>query len=107
MGGDLLIPAILAILSKKPAHGYSLIEELSGLGIEPSLFHHSSIYRALRALEVEGLLISDWDVGEGGPPKRVYRITERGKAFLKRWASSARENLKVIERVIKLIEGGE
>lgn len=107
MGGDILIPAILAILSKSPIHGYSLMEKLEGLGIDASSFHHSVIYRALRMMELEGLLKSEWNLKESGPPRRVYKITDMGMGFLKEWASLAKENLKVIERVIRVIEGGD
>lgn len=106
MGGDILIPAILAILAKSPSHGYSLMEGLEGLGIDASSFHHSVIYRALRMMELEGLLTSEWDLKDVGPPRRVYKITDMGMRFLKEWASLAKENLKVIERVIRAIEGG-
>jgi DNA-binding PadR family transcriptional regulator len=59
-------------------------------------------------MEMEGLVTSTWDIRDVGPARRVYSITELGKDFLKSWSISARENLKVIERLIKAIEeGGE
>jgi len=108
IGGDILIPAILAALTKEPTYGYSLIEKLEEIGINVSLFHPSIIYRTLRMMEMEGLVTSTWDIRDVGPARRVYSITELGKDFLKSWSISARENLKVIERLIKAIEeGGE
>ncbi|MGC8972426.1 MAG: PadR family transcriptional regulator [bacterium] len=108
IGGDILIPAILVILMKNPTYGYSLIEELGNLGIDVSLFHPSIIYRMLRMMEVEGLVTSNWDIRDIGPARRVYTITDLGKSFLKNWGINAKENLKIVEKLIKAIEeGGE
>ncbi|MBC7321172.1 helix-turn-helix transcriptional regulator [bacterium] len=108
IGGDILIPAILVTLMKKPTYGYSLIEELGEFGINVALFHPSVIYRMLRMMEMEGLVISSWDVRDIGPARRVYTITDIGKSFLKSWSMNAKENLKMIEKLIKAIEeGGE
>lgn len=108
IGGDILIPAILVTLMKKPTYGYSLIEELGEIGINISFFHPSVIYRTLRMMEIEGLVTSSWDIKDIGPARRVYTITDIGKSFLKSWSINAKENLKIIEKIIKAIEeGGE
>jgi len=107
ISGDILIPAILVILLKKPTYGYSLIEELREFGINVSLFHPSVIYRTLRMMEIERLVISNWDIRDIGPARRVYAITEMGRDFLKNWSINAKENLKIIEKLIKAVEGGE
>lgn len=107
ISGDILIPAILVILMRKPTYGYSLIEELREFGIDISIFHPSVIYRMLRMMEIEGLVISSWDIRDVGPARRVYAITEMGKGFLKDWSINAKENLKIVEKLIKAVEGGE
>lgn len=106
MGGDILIPAILAILTKKPTYGYSLIEELGDLGIEVSLFHPSIIYRTLRMMEIEGLVTSKWDIRDIGPARRMYTITDEGKSFLKGWGLNVKRSLQVIENILKTAEEG-
>lgn len=105
--GGILIPATLAILTNKPTYGYSLIEELKEFGIDISLFHPSIIYRMLRAMEIEGLVTSSWDIKDIGPARRVYSITDMGKSFLKTWVMNAKENLKIVEKIIKTIERGD
>ncbi|MGQ9718874.1 MAG: PadR family transcriptional regulator [Nitrososphaerales archaeon] len=82
---------ILRVLYETPMHGYQLMEEIekrsSGLHkIEPG-----SIYTLLRRMERRGLLDSKWEQGEGGPEKRVYRVTKAGTEAL-------REGLKMIVR---------
>ncbi|MGC8717210.1 MAG: PadR family transcriptional regulator [bacterium] len=107
IGGDILIPAILVLLTKKPTYGYSLIEELAELGIDTSGFHPSIIYRTLRAMEMEELVTSNWDIRDVGPARRVYTITEAGKSFLKSWSINIKESLAIMEKLIKTVEGGD
>ena len=39
-----------------------------------------SVYRALRAMEAEGIVSSTWDVSQRGPARRVYVPTPAGHA---------------------------
>ena len=43
------------------------------------------IYRHLRQMESDGLVISEWDTEGGGPAKRMYTITEEGQEALSLW----------------------
>lgn len=80
-GRPLLQPTLLLIMQQGPAHGYELMERLKEFGlsdIDPSL-----IYRALHALEADGLVTSTWDEKDSqGPPRRVYQLTEAGDQML-------------------------
>jgi DNA-binding PadR family transcriptional regulator len=68
---------VLAILSQleEPLYGYSLRERLAEQGLE---IKEGTLYPLLRRLEDQGLLESDWEVGEGRP-RRYYRLSRRGK----------------------------
>lgn len=107
IGTDLLIPAILAILKKEPTHGYSLLEKFSEIGLNLSFFHPSILYRTLRAMEIQGLVSSNWDVQTNGPARRVYSITKIGEDFLKNWCSTVTENIQLIQKIIDIAKGGE
>ncbi len=66
---------ILALLAEEPMHGYQIIQELesrSGGLWRPS---PGSVYPTLQLLEDEGLVVRE--EGEG---KRVYSLTEEGRA---------------------------
>lgn len=102
--GDILDVLILTILLKKPTYGYSLFDELEKFGINISFLHPAIVYRNLRNLEIEGLVVSNWEVGVSGPARRVYSITENGKEFLKNWYKFAKEDLKIMESVLNEIE---
>ena len=99
----LVEPALLAFLSKESLHGYGLADKLAvfGLsGINPSL-----VYRILRDYEEFGLVISDWDKDTTqGPPKRVYTLTEAGRAALARATVSLRETMSRIEAILGLLD---
>ena len=71
--------AVLALLAERPMHGYEMLEELSrrtqGLW-RPS---PGSVYPTLQQLEDEGLVHSEESDG-----KRVFRLTDGGKAEVER-----------------------
>lgn len=81
-------PSILTALAKsdKPLHGYLIIQEISaspmfgGSAPDPT-----GIYRILKQMENNGLVISEWDTSESGPAKRCYSMTDEGRACLRRW----------------------
>lgn len=64
-------------------YGYDLRAQLAGLGIR--LADWSQIYRGLRGLEREGLVISCWETSEVGPARRTYHVTDKGARQLHEW----------------------
>lgn len=76
---DLLV---LAALSDDPAHGYSIVGRLRRLSAGTFDLSEGTLYPALYRLERTGLLESDWAV-VGGRQRRVYRLTDRGRAALR------------------------
>jgi PadR family transcriptional regulator PadR len=55
------------------------------------------VYRILRQLEEEGIVVSDWETeGTGGPPRRVYRLTEKGDGYLADWVADLRETDRLL-----------
>ncbi len=106
MGMDILIPAVLVALLQQPGYGYTLLERVKALGVETPGCHLSVLYRMLRMMEMEGLVASFWDTEGPGPARRVYAITELGRAFLRDWSQKARKNLKMVERLMQIIEEG-
>lgn len=77
-----LRPCLLLLLREEPAHGYDLLERLRPLGFPRS--DPGGLYRALRALEEEGLVHSAWERSEAGPERRIYELTRAGMEELHR-----------------------
>jgi PadR family transcriptional regulator PadR len=82
-------PVVLLLLHERPAHGYDLLEQLPELTGER--VDMGNLYRFLRLLEGEGLVRSKWDDEAPGPSKRIYELTDEGRALLEQWASALRD----------------
>jgi poly-beta-hydroxybutyrate-responsive repressor len=79
----LLHPFLLLLIFERPGHGYELIERLERLGaagVEPG-----HVYRVLRGLERERLVVSTWIPSDSGPARRRYELTPAGLAGLESW----------------------
>ena len=73
---NFLRPCLLLLLREQPAHGYELLERLRAFGMNGD--DPGGLYRALRALERDGLVHSAWETSSAGPDRRIYEITRRG-----------------------------
>ncbi len=102
---NILYAVFLYLLMDNSLSGYTLTEELSKVGIDPSYIPTGITYRLLRDMEANGLLVSKWETSGTGPAKRVYRITESGKKYLEAWIVKAKRNLNTMQNLISLIEG--
>lgn len=91
---NFLRPCLLLMIGEAPAYGYDLLERLRDMGfkqIDPGL-----LYRSLRAMEQEGLLVSGWTNSEVGPPRRTYQLSEEGRDWLHAWAGSVRQTERIL-----------
>jgi PadR family transcriptional regulator, regulatory protein PadR len=80
-------PALLFLISQGATHGYELLERLPLL-IGEERVDVGNVYRALRALEDDGLVVSEWRADLPGPTKRSYTLTDQGRALLHEWLES-------------------
>jgi poly-beta-hydroxybutyrate-responsive repressor len=96
----MLESALLLLLHREPAHGYTLMEQLGEFGLEE--IDPSAIYRALRDMESREWVSSTWNEEQSqGPARRVYHITETGDEVLAAWAQDLDETRKMIDRLLK------
>ena len=99
----LLQPAVLAILINEPLHGYELTRRIGAishfLDERPDM---SGIYRTLKTLEFRGMVTSDWDVSQGGRPKRIFTITNVGRQCLEHWHITLQDYHKAIGSLLKI-----
>ena len=88
----LVRPWIMTMLAAGDAHGYDIARRLAErrmfAGREPD---PPGIYRALGEMEAQGLLSSCWSLGDSGPAKRIFSLTDEGRACLRRWQESLAE----------------
>jgi len=93
----MLFPAILALLDEEPSHGYALLGKLTELGLGSERMSPTTIYRILTRMESWGLVEHE-HVEEGqGPVRKVFHLTEEGKADLEAWSKRLAEATKFIK----------
>jgi PadR family transcriptional regulator PadR len=100
-------PSLLLLLRERPMHGYELIERLPELAGTETRVDVGNLYRALRALEEEGIVRSEWSADLPGPAKRTYELTDAGRRLLDRWAEALHGAQGVISRFLDRYEHGE
>lgn len=77
---NFLQPCLLLLLAERPDHGYDLAARMRPL--HDGEGDSGGVYRALRSLEAQGLVRSEWCTSDVGPARRTYHITPAGMAVL-------------------------
>ena len=90
-----LRPCVLLLLRESPAHGYDLLERLRPLGFGRD--DPGRLYRALRALESDGLVRSVWEKSKSGPDRRMYELTRAGMETLHGSAKDLKETGGILD----------
>lgn len=86
--------SLLLLIGETPAHGYDLLEQIKDLGL--ANVDPGGLYRALRVMEQDGLVVSWWEHSSAGPARRSYRLTEEGLEWLHAWAGALREGRRFL-----------
>lgn len=95
--GQFFRGCVLLVLAEDDRHGYELATALAAWGYgKPDI---GGLYRALRAMEQEGLVSSRWEAGYG-PARHVYAITDAGMEALDDSVAAAREALRCLDRLM-------
>ena len=103
-GKRFIEPRILFLLLRGPAHGYELLGRMEEVPLPGPLPDAGAVYRKLRDMEGQGLVVSDWDDRGGGPRRRVYRITPEGRRRLELWVEAIRGRMEILRRFLSLYE---
>lgn len=101
MGGlpkNFMRACLFLLVAEEAAHGYDLLERLRVFGLNGA--DPGGLYRALRAMEQEGLMRSGWQTSEIGPARRTYELTDEGRDWLHAWAGTLRETSHIIDRYL-------
>lgn len=70
---------ILSILKDGEAYTSDILEELKDAKM---IVVEGTIYPLLNRLKNAGLLSYRWEESTGGPPRKYYELTQKGKDFL-------------------------
>jgi len=100
----LVRPAVMAILAREPAHGYRIAQHLQELAMfKDQSPDPTGIYRLLKDMEDEGLMVSNWDLTDSGPAKRRYALTKTGRACLSRWVRTLEDYGRAIAELLDIM----
>jgi PadR family transcriptional regulator PadR len=99
-------PTLLLLLRERPVHGYELLERIPEVAGDDARIDVGNVYRVLRALEEDGIVVSEWSADLPGPAKRTYELTLAGRRLLDRWAESLAEAEKRIGAFLRRYEEG-
>ena len=96
-----LQPSLLMGLLLKQSYGYELIQSIQEFGFVEGQAPPGMVYRHLRQLEGDGLVISEWETEGSGPAKRIYRLTGDGAEVLALWVEHMERQAQKLGRFIK------
>lgn len=79
----LLDTLVMDTLRAGPNYGFGIREQLGArLGDDAQMLKEATLYPLLHRLERKGMLASYHAPGDRGSPRKYYRLTEEGQAFL-------------------------
>ncbi len=90
---------ILRVVCKKSNYGYQIIKSIEEITEGRHKIKSGTMYTTLRRMEEEGLLKSDWKKSKSGPDSREYKITKKGKEYLKNWLEMVIERKKMMNKM--------
>lgn len=91
---------VFAILEERDCYGYELVNRIS----ENIAISDGTIYPLLRRLTNEGYFTTYLEESSEGPPRKYYRITEKGLEVYRELRSQWNS---FVEGVTKIIGGSE
>ena len=89
---------LLSLERDGTSYGYELYETVRSLGLSADL---ASVYRALRTMQQRQLVTSQWVASLSGPDRRLYSLTDSGRAAA---AAAADELAMVRDGLISALE---
>jgi DNA-binding PadR family transcriptional regulator len=102
-----LRPALLTLLLRDSDHGYNLLQGLEELGIDIEGMDPSVVYRALRDMEEDGLVESQWGDESLGPRRRVYSLTGDGEDVVSSWKEDLKRTRAEIDGLLSAMKQEE
>ena len=73
---------VLGMLADGPTYGYAIAQRLAEAGL--GVVKGGTLYPLLTRLETEELVEATWRAGDGGPGRKFFELTARGRAELAR-----------------------
>ncbi|WOT02294.1 PadR family transcriptional regulator [Corynebacterium pyruviciproducens] len=72
---------VLTLLAREPTYGGDLLARLKGNG--ELAVSQGTLYPLLARLRKAGYLGISWEPSPSGPPRKIYAVTDSGRAYLR------------------------
>lgn len=102
LGRDEVRTIVLHVLKLGASHGYAIARSVESRSGEALRLGEGTLYPVLRELESDGLISGSWETTDGGPARRIYRLTTTGEAECVRRVGQWRDRVRAISLVLDL-----
>jgi poly-beta-hydroxybutyrate-responsive repressor len=100
---NFLVAWVLVLLRRSHLHGYEIMKELRNeFGITCD---HGALYRTLHQLEAGAMIRSHWTADDPRQARRVYELTDAGRAALIAWSDALGAYRGSLEKFFALYHG--
>jgi PadR family transcriptional regulator PadR len=93
---------LLAVMQEGPAYGYDMTKRLRARGL--SIVGEGSIYPLLGRLESAGLVDTHRETSDGGPPRKYYSPSARGRRALAAGVEDWRATRDAIDAILAMVD---
>ena len=87
---------ILSVINERDAYTSDILEQLKEAKI---LVVEGTVYPLLTRLKNAGLLSYRWEESTSGPPRKYYKLTDKGSDFLKELGGSWQELNEAVNKL--------
>jgi PadR family transcriptional regulator PadR len=96
---------ILQIVALEPSHGYAIVQRIRQISRDAVQVPQGSLYPALHRLENRDVLAAEWKQSETGRDAKYYRLTPKGRAYLKSETANWQRLSEAIRLILKAAPG--
>jgi PadR family transcriptional regulator PadR len=93
---------LLAVIEAEPAYGYEMTKRLRAQGL--AIVGEGSIYPLLARLERDGLVETYRAASDGGPPRKYYRPSDKGRRALATGIADWRSARDAVDGVLETVK---
>lgn len=94
---------VLAVVEDQPLHGYGIAARLEELGAGE--VQGGTLYPVLKKLSNAGWIEADWSMGDHGPAKKIYQLTDEGVVALREQRSSWAQTRDMVDSILAIESG--
>ena len=97
---------ILQVVATGPIHGYAIAQRIRQISKDVLQVPQGSLYPALHRLENRDLLAADWQPSETGREAKFYRLTRKGRSYLRSETDNWAQLSEAIRLILRTVPGG-